>query len=342
MSSLREVAKEAGVSVSIASRALNGDPNARISDATKARVIAAAARLEYVPNERSRALRFSRSGAIALIVPDVTNAVFGDLAGGIRQVANSQGISVLLGQLTDGSDPRALADMIGEGRTDGVVLQRAEGIDDAQLAALTRVRQPLVLFNSTLPGRPGSVALDDEGAVAIAVDHLGGMGHRRIGFIGGSPSHDAARRRLAGYRTAVASRGWDELAIDAGWEAPAGAAAIGELLALADPPTAVIVASINAAVGAAGAALRAGVRIPEDLSVVSIQDNWIASAFFPALTAVRMPLAQAGATAARMVLSMVDGGAPSDVVITDPGPELIERASTAPPAQRSAPASTGR
>ena len=130
----------------------------------------------------------------------------------------------------------------------------------------------------------------------------------------------------AGWRI---DRGW---VTRSGWEAGVAAEALREVLVSRRRPTALIVASVNAAVGVVAAGIRSGVRIPDDLSIVAIQDTWVARITVPSITVVRMPLREAGAAAARMLLEHSSGGGLHNMVVTDPAPELVARESTSPPA----------
>ena len=336
MARLKDVAAQAQVSVSVASRVLNNDTEARINAQTRDRVLAAAADLHYVPDHRARALRLSRAGAIALIVPEVNNAIFSSLHQGVQGVVHDRNSSVFLAQLDpETSDARALAEVIGNGRVDGVVVQRNEHLTDDGLLAAIQLDVPVVLFNTRLDGHVGSVALDDRRAVAIAVDHLRACGHTAIGFVAGPPHHDAAQRRLEGFRHAMEAAGLavnEEWIVPAGWEAPAGDDAAATLLARKSRPTAIVVASLNAAVGALHAADRTNVTVPHDLSIVAIQDAWIAEYTVPTLTTVAMPMRQAGARAATMLLDHLGGASLSNELVADPAPSLVLRRSTAAPA----------
>ncbi|BCF86342.1 LacI family transcriptional regulator (plasmid) [Rhodococcus qingshengii] len=335
MASLMDVATTAAVSKSIASRVLSGDPAARVSEETRKRVLDAARELNYVPNHRARAFRFNRSGALGLIVPDVTNAVFAEMLTGVHAAAQAAGMTVLLGQVDDPDTGRHELEMlIKQGRVDGLVLQRREDFDDEQLRSMLAGQIPVVLVNSTLEGRVGSVALDDHTGVALATNHLIELGHRDIAHLAGMPHHDAARRRLEGFRTAMADAGLatrEEWIHYSGWEADGGRRAMTELLSITARPTAVVVASVNAAIGALAAALRAGIRVPEELSLIAINDTWVTESVVPAITTVRMPLHELGRTAATMLVGSLDGEPLDDLVLTDPRPELIVRESTGTP-----------
>ncbi|WP_332603161.1 LacI family DNA-binding transcriptional regulator [Arthrobacter sp. S2(2024)] len=332
---LQDVAAAAGVSKSVASRVLNDDTTSRISETTRAKVKAIAAELSYVPNHRSRALRFARSGALGLIIPDVNNSVFSDLFTGVQEISEERGVSVFLGQASiDGTKGRGLASVIGQGRVDGVILQRPETVDDKTLLSYIDTPAPVVLFNSVLPNRTGSVTLDDVPAARAATEYLIGLGHRDIALLGGTSLHDAAARRRAGYMEAMADAGLQinpKWMLTAGWEADAGAAGMRKLLEQGPPPTAVVVASVNAGLGAASEAAHRGIRVPGQLSIICIQDSWTAQVFVPSLTVVRMPLRRAGAVAAQMLLDHLDGAVLSDEIVRQPPPEIVARSSTAAP-----------
>lgn len=335
MASLKDVAQLAAVSVSVASRVLNNDASARINRLTRQRVLDAASTLSYLPDHRARALRLSRAGSIALIVPEVNNAIFSSLHAGVQEACQERSTAVFLAQLASPSDSsKALRSLIGKGRVDGVILQRSEKYTDAELRSAISVGVPVVLFNSSLAFHDGSVSLEDHASVRVALEHLKSLGHRSVGFLSGAAKHDAATRRETAFRQLVPSLGlitrssWIQ---EAGWEAPAGAEAMLRLLDETDHPTAVLVASTNAAIGALSSALARGLRIPDEISIMSIHDTWIAQFVTPAMTTVAMPMHAAGRLAAIMLLDHIEGKPLRDVVLDDQAPHLVVRASTAPP-----------
>lgn len=335
MSSLDEVARLAGVSKSVASRALTGDARARISSETRVRVRQAASAIGYVANQRSRALRLSRTGAIALIIPDVNNAVFASMLDGVQDAAREHESVVLLGEIDKEAGGRAYLDkVIKEGRADGILLQRPEDFDDDELRAVVGEGLPVVLINSSLPDRKGSVLLPDAMGAGLAVEYLIEAGHTKIGHLSGYQRHDTARRRQEGFREAISNAGLLTPAnwiVEAGWEAAGGASAMRQLLKQPDRPTAVLVSSVNAAIGALGAAQRAGARVPQDLSIITINDTWVAEASVPSLTTVRMPLKELGFQAAQMLFSAVAHGELCNQTVTAPQPAVITRESVTSP-----------
>jgi LacI family transcriptional regulator len=332
VASLQDVADAAGVSKSVASRALTGDAQARINEATRQRVRRAADLLEYVPNHRARALRFARTGAVGLIVPDVNNAVFAEMLGGVQDRARESGMSVLLSQIDPPPAGRDhLREMVAAGRVDGVLLQRREDFDDRMLDDVLASGIPAVLINSKLAGRTGSVVLDDVAGASLATRHLIDLGHEHIGHLAGSAVHDTAARRYQGFRDTMAAAGLKVRASwvkRSGWEAPGGAEAVRKLMGARTRPTGLVVASVNAAIGAVSALARMGVRVPQDISVVTINDTWVAEALTPGLTTVRMPLRTVGRRACAMLLDHLGGSDLTDAVVTEPPPELIVRDST--------------
>ncbi|MCH1883827.1 LacI family DNA-binding transcriptional regulator [Agrococcus sp. ARC_14] len=327
MASLQDVADAAGVSRSVASRVLSGDARARISETTRERVREAATRLRYAPDHQARGLRTRRAGAVALLVPDVNNAIFAELLAGVEATADEHGSVVIVGSV---GDERDVASIVGRGRVDGAILQRPESMTDNELRASLQLEVPTVLFNSRIDGYTGSVILDDAVGVAIAARHLVERGHRDIGFVGGRPLHDAAGRRRDAFLAAMANHGLvclDGWVQEGGWEAEDGAAAMRRLLDHDRRPSAVVVASANAAFGAASAAHDRGIDIPSDLSLVTLQDPWLARFAVPALTVVRMPMREAGAASTEMIYDHLLGQPLTDVVIDTPAPILVERGS---------------
>ncbi|GAB3282384.1 LacI family DNA-binding transcriptional regulator [Kineosporia babensis] len=335
MATLGDVAARAGVSISSVSRVLSNHPAARISEATRRRIVEAAEELRYRPNFAGRALKSARTQVIGLVLPDLTNALSTDLMHGAEDEAREHGYTMLLGR-SDALSPvsEVIARLIGEGRVDGMVLQLADGVPAAGIGDLLDTAAPVVLLNETHPGHVGSVALDDVTGARIATQHLIELGHERIAMVNGLPSSFTAQRRRTGYRTAMKAAG---LRVPRGYEtrlgyfAPDGRAALRRLMTLSPAPTAVVVANVNAAVGLLAEARQARIAVPRRLSVICVHDSWTAENTWPPLTAVQMQFYAMGRAAVRNVLDRIENGVLRDDVILDPPPQLIVRNSTARP-----------
>jgi LacI family transcriptional regulator len=331
---LGDVAQAAGVSVSVVSRVLNDDPALRAREETRTRVRNAAALLNYTPNHAARSLRLSHADTIALVVPDVTNAIFSEMLRGVEDEASASSLQVLLGRaerLRPGSD--YLRRLLGEGRVDGFVVQLRDDSDVLDFERSVADRLPVVLMHSR-GSRRGSVTVDDVRGARLATEHLVGLGHSEIAFVGGVRENQTARRRARGFSQAMAAAGirrrtaW---VLQSGYVPEQGRAAAHLLLAAERRPTAVVVANVNAALGFLLGARECGLTIPDQLSVVAIHDHWVAALVTPALTTVRMPLYEMGRTGVRLLTEKMAGINPADVLLVDPPPELLVRGSTGPP-----------
>lgn len=336
MTKLSEIATRAGVSVSVVSRVLNGDPTVRAREETRQRVLQVAKELNYTANYAGRALRLARSKALALIAPNVSSPLFADLLAGATSAAEEADYTVLIGlsnTITAGSD--TLRRLAGEGRVDGFVLQRSDDLSDQALENLVANDARVVLVTSRTPGRRGSVILDDVAGARLATEHLVSLGHKRIALIGGVPHSDIARRREQGYALALHGAGLrrrESLIRRLGYSPEAADSAMESIMAGDPRPTGVMVANVNGAIGALTALRRLGVAVPSEISVVAYHDEWIAEHTWPALTTVKMPYDEVGRHAVRSLIDQLGGKPAQDIVVREPAPQLILRSSTAPPA----------
>jgi LacI family transcriptional regulator len=333
MATLRDVARAAGVSVSVASRVLNSDASLRARPDTRDRVLLHAERLDYRPSHAARALRLSQSKTVGLFLPYLTNPVVAEIMHGVEDRANDNGIQTLLGRIERlEKSGESLHRLIGEGRVDGLLVQLSDGFKVKTFEALTTYSTPVVLLQSR-GSRPGSVTLDDETGARIATEHLLRLGHEDIGWLGGLPDSQSARRRRTGFQAAMQAAGLrppPRRMTSLGYRADLGHTAALSLLGTGrSRPTALVSANINAAAGALAAARELGVHVPDELSIVAIHDTWIAEYLQPRLTTVRMPLYELGGEALDMLIGILSGKRRSDNVISEPAPQLIVRESTA-------------
>ena len=334
MSTLSDVATLAGVSISAASRVLSNAPSSRVSEVTRHRIEDAARELNYHPNFAARALKFSRTNVVALVVPDLTNAIFSELMRGVEETAANLDYMVLLAR-EESVRPTAatIAKLVGEGRVDGVLVQVGDGMTSGDLSGILDGRVPAVLINSRRDDHVGSVVLPDEEGAAVAVRHLVSLGHTSIGLVNGLSHTDSAVRRGIGFRDAMAVAGLTinaDFVTSLGYDPRQGRAAMRVLAALPDRPTALVVANVNAALGLLGEARTLGIRVPADLSIVAIHDAWTAENAWPPLTTVRMPLYDLGKRSMAAIVDRIREGVTIDIVVDDPPPDLVTRESTAP------------
>ncbi|MEO5885787.1 MAG: LacI family DNA-binding transcriptional regulator [Candidatus Limnocylindrales bacterium] len=335
MTTLKAVAAHADVSLATAARVLRDDPTLTVRPATRERVLTAARDLGYRPNRVASGLRTHRTGTIAIVLPDPQNVMWGETLRGIERAAGERDYVVVV---ADAHGPTLDATQLGrfvlEGRMDGLLVAFAT-IADELVAQIAGRGLPLVPINSRSPVVAGSVTMDDAAGSRLAVEHLVGLGHRRIGFVAGRGDTDVGRRRDAGYRSALADHGIpvDEAWITAGDFTERGAHE--SVIRLLDSPeatrpTALYAVNLMSALGARGAARELGLRIPGDLSLVTMDDHPLLGHTDPPLTAVQMPMAEMGELGARMLLDVVEGRTLGHVVTTTP-PRLVVRRSAAAP-----------
>lgn len=334
MATLSEVAALAGVSISAVSRVLSNAPSARVKPETRQRIHDAAARLDYRPNFAARALKSSRTNVVALVVPDLTNAIFTELMRGVEEEALRRGYMVLLAR-TEGmpEGEEWIPQLVGEGRVDGVLVQIGDNMRPDDLKVLLSGRVPAVLVNSLHHGDVGSVALDDEMGARVATEHLLALGHTRIALLNGLETRDTAQRRKTGFLAAMADAGITvpaEHMTGLGYEPAQGRAALRAIADLDPRPTAAVVANVNAAIGLLREARTLHIRVPDDMSIVAIHDVWTAENTWPPLTTVRMPLYELGRESMIAIFDRIVNRETRDRIIRDPLPRLMVRESTAP------------
>ena len=342
--SIREVAAHAGVSVATVSNVLNR-PDI-VARPTRDRVSASIRELGFVRNESARQLRAGRSRTIGLVVLDVANPFFTDLARGVEDEANKAGLAVILCNSDDQErKEKRYLELLEEHRVQGVLITPVFGAG-SRLARLQRRGTPVVLVDSRSPSRGQcSVAVDDVLGGDLAVSHLLDEGHRHIAFISGPRSIRQVADRFEGALRAFdrAGRPASDLhIIDVGaLNVASGQKAGADIAALApaDRPTAVFCTNDLIALGVLQEMTRHKISVPEDISIVGYDDIDFAAAAAVPLTSVRQPRQQLGRTAARMLLEESAAGDSHQHQQVIFEPELIVRQSTkaTPDPRRAAP-----
>ena len=328
---IKDVARLAGVSKTTVGRVVNGE-DLRVAEKTRARVLAAIEMLGYERNIVASSLRTDQTLMVALSIPDIMNPFWPEVARGMQDTCEAQGYTVaLLNSDWDAGRELVHLQTVRRNRFDGLVLNPIR-IADAELRALNT---PTVLLGSG-DDYPefDSVGSDSVGAVNTALEHLIALGHRRIGLIAGISQH---RRPDARYHCYIEMHQRCGLPLDLGlvvrcpYSQAEGAAAMRQLLSLANPPTAVLAGNDLLAIGALIAAKEAGLTVPDDLSIIGIDDIDASSTTSPPLTTVAKPKYEIGVQAATLLLERMRGeqpGAPRKIVLEG---ELRVRNSTCPP-----------
>jgi LacI family transcriptional regulator len=331
--SIKDLGRLAGVHPSTVARVLNGDPRQRVSDDVRERILALAAEHGYRPNRLARSLRTKRSSVIGALIPDIANPFFALLFRGIEDALAERDFSAILANTDDdaGREDRGVAMLQGR-QVDGLILATARR-HDPTIDLLSKEQVPFVLVNRhTEPMPPNAVVPADYDGSMTAVAHLIGLGHRRIAHIAGSDEMSTGATRRNGYCDALERHNipFDpELLVEGSYREQGGYSAMGHLLTLPDPPTAVFAVNDLAAAGAIRAIREAGLDVPGDISVVGFNDLSTVVSTVPSLTTLHLPVHEMGAAAAeRLLAQILDGTAPTKPVILPV--TLIVRGSTAP------------
>ncbi len=323
---LAEVAAKAGVTKSVASRVINNRETITVRPETRERIIAAAQELGYRPHAMARALAVSETRLITMLMPDLSNPVYDRILQGALSAASQHDYILMLLEAEESGDYPGFATLLHDGRTDGVIV----GACDEDLAKdLLAWRIPHVFVNRQMPDSKRNVTIDNEAASAIAVRHLVELGHQWLVHVDGHLSISTARSRDLGFARTCRELGLpDPRSAHADFTEAGGAEAMAELLASGQRPTAVYVGNIRQATGVLSALQRAGLRIPEDVSVLCADDLPGASFTIPPLTALQLPFRELGAAAITALLEQLHGGDRTDIVLDVPD-SLTERGSTA-------------
>ena len=308
MPTIKDVAREAGVSVATVSRVMND--SGPVSEETRRRIREVAQRMRFTPNLAARSLITARTTTLGVLLPDLYGEFFSEVIRGVDQAARRHGYHLLVSSSHADRAETEAALRAMRGRVDGLIIMSPD-LDARALVQNLPDRLPLVLLNSALEGDAyDSLTIENfQGATAM-VRHLVGLGHRRIAMIkGAARNHDAAER-LRGYRAALRKAGIErvpewELAGD--FTDGSGYRAVAELLRLDPRPTAVFAANDAMAIGAMSALREAGIDVPGEMAVTGFDDIPVARYVSPALTSVRVPIWEMGERATERVLRMLVG-----------------------------------
>ena len=326
------MARQCGISVASVSNALSG--TGRVSERTRERILDVAGRLGYSASPAARSLRMQRSWSMGLVIPDIANPMFGQIARGASEVLEAAGYNLLVA--SHDAQPERQAGQVRNlvrQRADGVILQPFSSRDE-EVPMLVRAGIPLVLLTRRHVEQPTDhVTIDLCRPLIEGLEHLAALGHRRIvlTLLGGRPS-TAADERLAAYRGFMRDRfGTAENALVvrlARTDVEAGRAAAPAIVAVG--ATAVVAANDILALGIRDGLRALSLSVPQDLSMLALEDTFLSDLPGIELTSPSLPKQRIGAESARLLLARIEDPdrAFETVVLASP---LVVRASTAPP-----------
>jgi LacI family transcriptional regulator len=314
---IEQIAEIAHVSRSTVSRVLNNHPSVR--PVVRDRVLSVIREHNYTPHAAARSLASSRSNILGLLVPrrpatSLSDPFISSMIQHVTEAATNLDYFMMLAMVTADMEPGFYERIVRGRHFDGIIMLSSD-IDDPILPLLIKDGTPLVLIGSH-PYFQNIVSVDVENREGSrsGVNHLLGMGHRRIGMINGLLEMDAALARRDGYKQALLEAGIPivpELMVNGAYTHESGYQAMQQLLDLPQRPTAVFAASDVMAIGAMRAIQDRGLSVPEDVAVVGFDDVPPAQNATPPLTTLRQPIAEVGATAVRLLLDQLKGQTPA-------------------------------
>ncbi|HLJ03460.1 MAG TPA: LacI family DNA-binding transcriptional regulator [Solirubrobacteraceae bacterium] len=333
---IRDVAREAQVHPGTVSRALNEQTRTLVNPETAERVLQVAERLGYRPNRIARGLKTNRTYTIGVLIPDITNPLFPPILRGIEDRLLDEGYTALV--VNTDNDPvreRTHVEAMRARQVDGFISATAR-LDRELLDEVGAADVPLVLVNRSLEdGSVPAVTVDDRQAIKLAVDHVVGLGHSRIGHVAGPQNLSTGHRRYQGFKEAMAAAGLpvseDSVRFCRTFTEEEGARACAELLdASGGELTAIVAGNDLLAIGCYDVLEERGLSCPGYLSIVGYNDMPFVDRLRPPLTTVHVPQREIGAVAADLVLQLQGGPIEGlDEILLDP--ELVVRESTGPP-----------
>lgn len=326
---MRDVARRAGVGASSVSRVLAGHPD--VSDRMRETVMAAVEELGYRPDLLARGLRSGRTGTVGFVVADIVNPMVAQTVTGAERRLREAGYSMLLANSEGKADLDAVSiELLEQRSVDGLLLLLSDEQNPGTVSALRRAECPLVLLDREIPdgAEIPRVSFDHRPGMAAATRSLLRLGHRRIGLLVGGPRRPARERR-AGVEEAIATEPEAELSVFEGGLTVAAGEASARRLSEADPrPTALVVAGNVLCEGVLLAFSRLGIRVPEDISMISCDESPAAALHDPPVSVVTRDMSAFGLRAAELLISRLEGTETVEEIVLPT--RFVERRSCAP------------
>jgi LacI family transcriptional regulator len=327
---LVDVARLAGVSKAAASKVLNGNPDFSARPETRRRVLQAAQELSYRPHLAARTLATARARTIALLVPQLTNFTHVTIARGVYQRATERGyVSVFSEDFDEQSAMAAFGELVGAGRVDGLIIASARP-NHQLLESLRGSAVPHVFLNRAVPGSHRNVVMDVAQSSRLALQHFATLGHRVVAHLAGPEGIAPSDQRASAFKQLAPQFGITvRSTAHVAFSEHGGAQGTASVLGTGDV-TGIYASSLAQAIGVLHGVRQLGLNVPEDVSVIGNDDFPIAGYLSPPLTTVAMPLRELGQYGADAIIDLLEGKAPTDIVIPTT-PYLVVRDSTAAP-----------
>jgi LacI family transcriptional regulator len=328
---ISDVAKAAGVSMKSVSRVINREPN--VSEALRQRVEVAIDALGYVPEPAARSLAGGRAFAIGILFDNPSPHYTMKIQAGAYAACRRNGFHLLIENLNSGGEDiiRQMEEVLRNSRVDGVILTPPIS-DNAIVMDMLEARQiPYVrIAPVSFAGRTHAFAMDDHAAAITVARYLWDLGHRRFGFVQGAKAHGDAQLRRSGFLETVADLGGAAVAeAYGGFVFEGGITAGQELLSLPERPTAIFAANDDSAAGLMSTIAAAGLKVPDDISVVGFDNSWVALSVWPYLTTIHQPVFEMAEAAALKLIDRNVGSGETTTQLFDYA--LVVRESAAPP-----------
>lgn len=334
MATIHDVAKRAGVAPITVSRVVNN--SGYFSQETRRRVESAIAELEYVPNRLARSLRSKRTNTLALVLTDITNPFFTTLARGVEDAASDAGFMVIFCNTDESeTEERKYLQVLLQQQVDGILLVPARSSAEP-VKLIQKQNTPVVVLDRRVPpeAQVDMVHCDNENGAYQLVKTLIDLGHRQIAILGGPRSVSTADDRLAGYQRALCEAGVtnnDHLIYAGTFTQASGYELVQQVLKAEPRPTALFAANNLIAIGALRALRDSGLRVPEEMAMVSFDDLPANLVTFPFFTVVAQPAYEMGFTATQLLLARLAGKAPEQCQEVILPTEMIVRQSSGQP-----------
>lgn len=327
---IRDVATLVGVDPSLVSRVVNNDPKASASEATRKRILDAVDQLGYSANVVARSLRMAKTFTLGLLLPDLSNPMYASIVHGVESQARLRGYGVVLGSHVDGDGDDTFTRLLQQKRVDGLLVASGLLRDDF-MRRISAGSGPIVLVNRRVPGVKSSVVVDDLAGAKMAVAHLAELGHRSVAGLFGPSDIDTTIRRRKGFEEGCREAGIKPVVVEmASWNSESGYLGGLSQLAPSGRPTGIFASTLAMAIGVLRAAREIGLDVPTDVSMVGLHDSELADYLAPPLTTVWMPTEEMGAKSVDLLLDLIDGKPPRQVMVRK-RPQLVLRRSTAAP-----------